>query len=121
MASKRFAEIIERWHKQKQQPKLPMELHVLRIGDVAFASNRFELYMDYQHRMQARSPFAQTFVIQIAGQPGDDGGGSYLCTERAAWGRGYGASVYCNLVSPQGGQELVDRTVEILKQIYTEP
>ncbi|NLC11866.1 MAG: hypothetical protein GX767_06385 [Firmicutes bacterium] len=115
----RYRRIIERYHEQKEQPKLPMELHVVRIGDVAFASNRFELYTDYMHRIQARSPFMQTFVIQLAGQPGPDGG-TYLCTARGEEGRGYSASMYCNLVSPKGGQELVDRTVEILKQIHTE-
>jgi len=113
----RFVRIIDRYELQKTQPKLPMELHVLRLGDVAFASNRFELYMDYQHRMQARSPFEQTFIIQLAGQPGPDGG-SYLCTERGAWGRGYSASMYCNVVSPQGGQELVEETLKALREMH---
>ena len=115
----RFSRIIDRFALQKTQPTLPMELHVLRLGDIAFASNRFELYMDFQHRMQARSPFEQTFVIQLAGQPGPDGG-TYLCTERGAQGRGYSASMYCNLVSPQGGQELVEETVKVLKEIHAQ-
>lgn len=115
----RFIEIINRHQTQASHPKLPMELHVVRLGDIAFASNRFELYMDYQHRIQARSPFAQTFIVQLAGQPGP-GGGSYLCTERGAWGRGYSASMFCNLVSPQGGQELVEETVKTLRKLYAE-
>ena len=114
----RFARVLDRYETQEAQPKLPMELHVLRIGDVAFASNRFELYMDYQHRMQARSPFEQTFIIQLAAQPGNDGG-TYLCTERGAWGRGYSASMFCNLVSPQGGQELVEETVRRLEELHS--
>ncbi|MDD6878552.1 MAG: hypothetical protein PUD44_12355 [Clostridiaceae bacterium] len=113
----RFAEIIDRYELQKTQPELPMELHVIQIGDIAFASNRFELYMDYQHRIQARSPFVQTFIVQLAGQPGVEGG-SYLCTERGAWGRGYSASMYCNVVSPKGGQQLVEETVRTLKELY---
>lgn len=113
----RSRRIIARYESQKAEPKLPMELHVLRIGDIAFASNRFELYMDFQHRIQARSPFEQTFIVQLAGTPGSDGG-TYLATERGAWGRGYSASMYCNIVSPQGGQELVEETVKILKHIH---
>lgn len=113
----RFQRIVDRYETQKTQPKLPMEMHVLRLGDIAFASNRFELYMDFQHRIQARSPFEQTFVVQLAGQPGP-GGGSYLCTERGAWGRGYSASMFCNLVSPRGGQEMVEETVRILKSMH---
>ncbi|MEA4823833.1 MAG: hypothetical protein VB111_06955 [Clostridiaceae bacterium] len=115
----RFEKIIDRYQTQKEQPKLPMELHVIQIGDIAFASNRFELYMDYQHRIQARSPFIQTFIVQLAGQPGPDGG-TYLCTERGAHGRGYSASMYCNIVSPEGGQELVEETVKILKELHQE-
>ena len=98
---------------------LPMELHVLRIGDVAFATNRFELYMDYMHRIQARSPFAQTFVVQLTGVPGADGG-TYLATERGVADKGYSACLFCNLVSPEGGQQLVNETVTVLKDIYTE-
>lgn len=110
--------IIKRYKAQKKEPKLPMELHVIRLGNIAFASNCFELYMDYQHRIQARSPFEQTFIVQLCGTP-NEGTGGYLATERGAWGKGYSASIYCNRVSPQGGQELVEETVKILKDICT--
>jgi hypothetical protein len=113
----RCRRILQRYEEQQTQPKLPMELHVLRLGDVAFASNCFELYLDYMHRIQARSPFGQTFIVQLAGTPTACGG--YLATERGAWGKGYSASLYCNQVSPAGGQELVEETVKILKQLYT--
>jgi hypothetical protein len=90
-----------------------MEMHVVRIGDIAFATNRFELYMDYMHRIQARSPFEQTFVVQLAG----DGGGSYLSTQRGKDNRGYSANHYSCQVSPEGGQELVEETVKVLKEL----
>lgn len=112
----RFKRIISRYKEQARSPKLPMELHVVKVGDIAFATNRFELYMDYMHRIQARSPFEQTFIIQLAGVPGDDGG-TYLATERGAAGKGYSACLFCNLVSPEGGQELVEETVKTLKEI----
>ena len=113
----RFARILARHKEQLSQPKLAMELHVARIGEAAFASNRFELYMDFMHRIQAQSPFEQTFVVQLAGVPGPDGG-SYLATARGAEGKGYSACLFCNLVSPEGGQELVENTVRILKEIH---
>ncbi|MBN2451503.1 MAG: hypothetical protein JXR77_14015 [Lentisphaeria bacterium] len=115
----RCKRILERYEEQKTQPKLQMELHVIRIGDVAFASNTFELYMDYMHRIQARSPFVQTFVVQLAGTPTACSG--YLATERGVWGRGYSASLYCNQVSPEGGQELVEQTLEVLKELQAVP
>jgi len=114
----RCRRILTRFEEQDAEPKLPMELHVVRIGEIAFASNRFELYMDFMHRIQARSPFTQTFIVQLAGVPGPDGG-TYLATERGVWGKGYSASRYCNLVSPQGGQELVEETVRTLNEVYT--
>ena len=96
-----------------------MELHVIRLGDIAFASNQFELFIDYMHRIQGRSPFTQTFLIQLAAQPGIRNG-SYLATARAAHNVGYSATMYCNIVSPEGGQQLVEETVKELKKLYEE-
>jgi len=105
---------IAKWKLLKEEPCLPMECHVLRIGDIAFATNRFELYMDFMHRIQARSPFIQTFIVQLAG----DEDGSYLPTQRGVEGKGYSASIFCNYVGPEGGQTLVDETVAILKEMH---
>ena len=104
---------IERWATQDADPDLPMECHVVRIGDIAFATNRFELYMDFMHRIQARSPFIQTFVVQLAGAEG----GSYLPTERGAQNKGYSASIFCNQVGPEGGQVLVNETLRMLNEV----
>jgi hypothetical protein len=94
---------------QKTEPTCPVEIHVARLGDIAFATNPFELYMDYMHRMQGRSPFEQTFIVQLTGNP--HGYAGYLATERGEQGRGYSASLYCNQVSHVGGQELVENTL----------
>ena len=112
-----FRNVIFRWEQQRTDKTMPMELHVLNIGDIAFASNRFELFMDFQHRIQARSPFEQTFIIQLSSQPDMDRG-SYLCTERGFEGRGYSASLFDITVSPKGGQQLVEETVKQLKELY---
>lgn len=108
----RCRNVLTRYECQEAEPTQEIELHVARIGNIAFASNPFELYMDFMHRIQARSPFEQTFVIQLA-----CGSCGYLATERAVWGGGYSASIYCNIVSAQGGQQLVDETVKILNEI----
>ena len=109
----RNARAIERWKSRNEDTTMDMELHVARIGDISFATNRFELYMDYMHRIQARSPFIQTFVIQLAG----DEGGSYLATQRGAANKGYSASLFCNQVSYEGGQELVEHTLDLLHKL----
>ena len=99
----------ENWDKE---PTYPMEFHALRIGDVGFVSEQFELYFEFGQRIVARSPFVQTFVIQLSA-----GGGGYLATERATKNGGYGTGPLIGPVSPQGGQEFVEAAVKELKAL----
>lgn len=110
-------QIVERYLSQKEYPTIPMELHVVKVGNIAFATNQFELYMDFAHRIQARSPFEQTFIVQLCAQPGRQNG-SYLATERSAKNRGYGSNLHNNKVSPNGGQQLVEETLKVLNDLY---
>jgi hypothetical protein len=104
--------IVERFELEKQpkkisdkgQPTLPVELHVLRIGDVAMATNPFELYLDFGVRIKGRSPAIQTFLINLA-----NGSNGYLAPARSAVGGAYGAAGA--QVGPEGGQELVEKTL----------
>ena len=108
---------LDRYEAQKTMPFVTTDVHAVRIGDFAFASNRFELFLDFMHRIQGRSPFVQTIVVQLVADPGPDGG-SYLATDRAVANKGYSAILQSNQVSPEGGQQLVDLTVEMLKRLY---
>ena len=101
---------VNRFEKQRTElkPKYEMELHVLRIGDVAICTNSFELFTDYGIRMKARSKAVQTFVVQLAGP------GTYLPTEKAIRGGHYSAVVHSSLVGPEGGEVLVNRTLNII-------
>ena len=107
---------IDRFDRQKTDPRptYEMELHVVRIGDVAICTNPFELFTDYGIRIQARSKAVQTFVVQLAG------GGSYLPTEKAIRGGHYSAVVHSSLVGPEGGRVLVDRTVHTINTLWQE-
>ena len=113
----RYRGIIEKYETNQKEPNMPMEAHIITLGPIAFASNQFELFQDFQHRIQARSPFIQTFVVQLAAQPGRRSG-SYLPTERAVEGRGYGASIFDNLTDPVGGQIIVEETLKALKEMH---
>ncbi len=105
---------VERFERQQEDPKPvhEIELHVLRIGDVAICTNPFELFTDYGIRIKARSAAVQTFVIQLVG------GGSYLPTKKAVRGGHYSAVVHSSLVGPAGGQVLVDRTVALINGMW---
>lgn len=111
-----FEATVQRFEDQKTNPKPihEMELHVLRLGDVAIATNPFELFTDYGIRMKARSKAVQTFLIQLTGA------GSYLPTEKAVQGGHYSAVVHSSRVGPEGGQVLVDRTVEAINAMWPE-
>lgn len=108
--------VLDRYEQQKKNPKPTMdfEVHVIRLGDIAICTNEFELFLDYGLRMEARSNALQTFVIQLAGP------GSYLPTEKAVKGGSYSAGIQSNLVGPEGGQILVDRTVELINSMFPE-
>ena len=121
-----YNNVAERYRaQQKGQGKIfPMELHVLRLGDVAIATNPFELFLDYGVQIQARSPAVQTFLIQLAAT--GEQHAYYLPTPRAVAGgalderpfTNYSATVMNNSVGPEGGQLLVDRTVEAINDLW---
>ena len=104
---------LERYEKQMEDPVIHTVVHAVRVGEIAFASNRFEMYQDYMHRIQARSPFMQTFVVQLASFEG----GTYLPTERGIKNKGYSASIACNVVGFEGGQQLVEGTLRMLNEL----
>ena len=115
----RYRKILEKYRSQQEEKTVPMELHAVRLGEIAFCSNQFELFLDFQHRIQARSPFLQTFVVQLAAQPHRDNA-TYLPTQRAVEGRGFGASIYDNVVTPEAGQLLVEETLRALESLIPE-
>lgn len=104
--------VIDRFEQQAVVSAYDMELHVLRLGDVAIATNDFELFTSYGIQIKARSPAVQTFVIQLAGP------GTYLPTDDAVRGGGYSAIIQSNVVGPEGGQVLVDHTAEALDDLW---
>lgn len=105
---------VNRFEQQRTvpQPTYEMELHVLRIGDAALCTSAFELFTDYGIQIKARSKADQTFVIQCVGA------GTYLPTEKAVRGGHYSAIVHSCFVGPEGGQMLVDRTVELINSMW---
>jgi len=93
---------------------VPIDMHVIRFGDVAFVTVPFEYYLDFGDRMKGRSAALQTFVVQLAGA------GGYLPTERAARGRSYGAIPPSCRVAPRGGQMIVDEAIDTIARMFAE-
>ena len=99
-----------------QQVKVSVPVHVVRIGDLAIATNPFELHLDYGMRIKARSKAVQTFTVELA-----NGYYGYLPTKGPVAGGAYGAIPESNEVGPEGGQELVERTLELIDSLWASP
>ncbi|WP_345031632.1 hypothetical protein [Ravibacter arvi] len=109
---RRGQSVLERYELEKKSAKLGVELKVIRIGDMAIASNPFELYLDYGIQMKVKSPAVQTFIVQLTGA------GTYLPTQRSINGGAYGAVPASTLFGPEAGNELVEKTVSMLKELW---
>ena len=105
--------ILDRYGRQQDNRYYSMEMHVLRLGDVAVCTNPFELYTEYGVRIRARSKAIQTFVVQLACDSG-----AYLPTAEAIRGGSYSTAVFSNLVGPEGGDSLVDQTVAAINTLW---
>ena len=108
----RGAGVEDRFKLQQTQPKIPYEVHVLRIGDMTMATNPFELYLDFGMQIQERSRAVQTFVVQLTGT------GTYVPTQRSVAGGAYGAVPASTSIGPEGGRELVERTLELIASLW---
>jgi hypothetical protein len=109
-----YGNIVKRYEMQKTNPNptYDTEIHVIRLGDVVICTNQFELFTDFGIRIQTRSKALQTFIIQLAGP------GTYLPTTKAVGGGGYSAVCQSNLIGPDGGQILVEKTLELINSVW---
>ena len=107
----KYKNVMERY--ERDADTFEVEIHVISLGDIAFFSTPFELYINYQHMIQARSPFVQTFGIQLAAAIGPS---EYLCTEAAAENMGYSANIFSCEASPKAGVTIVEDVLEVLNE-----
>ena len=110
-----FQRVIDRY--EHPPTSIPIEMQVVRLGDIAFVSVPFEYYLDFGDRIKGRSPALQTFIVQLSGA-GRRGIGGYLATERAARGTSYGAVPASCQVSPAGGQVIVEAALSALAAMF---
>jgi len=105
--------ILRRAKVQQIVDVLPTEVHIIRMGTVAFATNPFELFLDYGNQIKARSAAEQTFLIQLA-----NGAEGYLPTKKAEDGGHYSAFVSSGQVGQVGGEQLVRQTLQQIRKLF---
>ena len=104
---------VARYRRQQNQEVVPVEVHILRFGDVAFATNPFELFLDYGNQIKARSKANQTFILQLT-----CGGLGYLPTEKAEKAGHYSAYITSGQVGHEGGNQLVRKSITEINEMF---
>ena len=112
----RAARVVRMFDLQQTQPKIPVPVHVVRIGDMVIATFPLAPYLDFGIQIKARSKAVQTFTVQTA-----DGHYRYLPTERSLAGNAYGAVLESTVFGPKGGRELVEQTLEVINSLWASP
>ena len=104
---------VDRYIAQQKVNTVEPEVHFIRFGDIAIATNPFELFLDYGNQIRARSLAKQTILIQLA-----CGQGGYLPTKKAEQGSHYSAYVSSGFVGHEGGDVYVRTTLERINGMF---
>lgn len=105
--------ILRRIEEQESVDVVDTEVHIVRLGNIVFATNPFELFLNYGNQIKARSHAEQTFIIQLA-----NGTEGYLPTEKAERGGHYSAFISSGTVGHEGGEMLVRETVKRINGLF---
>ena len=105
--------ILQRFDMQDALDDITVEIHFIRLGSIAIATNPFELFLDYGNQIKARSVCEQTFLIQLA-----NGADGYLPTAKAEAGGHYSAFIASGQVGHEGGEQLVRQTLDNIRDMF---
>ena len=105
--------VLRRMRLQELIDVIDTEVHILRIGNIAFATNPFELFLNYGNQIKARSRAEQTFLVQLACCSL-----GYLPTEKAEKGKHYSAFIASGKVGHEGGDLLVRNTLAEINKLF---
>lgn len=103
----------QRYEVQEYCSTVEVEIHAVRLGEIVFVTNPFELFLDYGNQIRARSAAAQTFIAQLS-----NGELGYLPTEKAQKGGHYSAYVSSGYVGYDGGALLVSATLDMINDLF---
>ena len=105
--------ILRRMELQEKVEVVDTEVHIIRLGTIAIATNPFELFLDYGNQIKARSLAEQTFLVQLT-----NGTEGYLPTEKAEKHGHYSAFLSSGSVGHQGGEQLVRETLKNINEMF---
>ena len=106
---------LERYKLQELYNTYNVEIHAVRLGEMAIVTNPFELFLDYGNQIRARSAATQTVIAQLT-----NGSGGYLPTEKAERAGHYSAYVSSGYVDHTAGDLLVSATLDMINALFEE-
>lgn len=102
---------VQQYYSHPEKRYYKAEVHVIRLGSLAIATNPFELFVDYGFAIKGRSMAEQTMITQLCCDYAD-----YLPTKRAMQGGGY--SAMATAVGDDGGEVLVKKTIGMINDLF---
>lgn len=115
MDSSWHAGVVNRYKRQQESTLCDTPVHALRIGDCAFVTNPFELYIEYGLRTRARSKAIHTFTAELT-----DGCLAYLPTPVAVASKSYSAMVSNCVASCEAGELLTEISIRMINDMFDE-
>ena len=109
----KYLGVIQRYALQEKIEVLDTEVHIIRMGSIAFATNPFELFLDYGNQIKARALCEQTFLVQLC-----CGGEGYLPTRKAEMHGHYSGFVASGQCGHEGGDLLVRETLKDINSMF---
>ena len=94
------------------QKEIKTRIYATIIGDIAFITNPFELFIEYADRIRMALP---EFVVYDAELSYERLG--YLPTKRAVKGGSYSTFTFNGMCTPEAGEILVEESIKLIKNI----
>ena len=105
--------VMARYIQQQQKDLVNIEVHVIKLGNIAIATNPFELFVEFGNLIRARSKAQQTFLSQLT-----CGSYGYLPTKHAEEGGHYSAFVGSGTVGHEGGDLYVRNVLTMINEMF---
>ena len=102
-----------RFEVQEKMDMVDSEVHVIRMSNIAFATNPFEPFINYGNQIKARSKAEQTFLVQLA-----NGAEGYIPTKKAEMGGHYSGFIASGTIGHIGGELLVSGTLKTINKLF---
>ena len=106
--------VLKRAVEQDSVKEYTFEMHVTRLGEVAFVTCPFELYLAYGQIIKARSAAVQTFIVEKCGN------GGYVPTQASENSVGYSGGINVGKVGHEGAYRFCDLAVDCINGMFSE-